>query len=73
MLCCHNNSANKYKRLDAKLERKMMEVKRSTSRDSNFRSVNGIILRFPLIKEGLKDIRGVFEQFGEFQHNFQPP
>lgn len=64
MLCCRN-SANKYKRLDAKLERKMMEVKRSASRDSNFRSVNGIILRFPQIKEGLKDIRGVFEKFDE--------
>ncbi|XP_058183058.1 probable calcium-binding protein CML22 isoform X2 [Rhododendron vialii] len=65
MFCCHNNSANTYKRLDTKVERKMMEIKRSTSKDSNFRSVNGIILRFPQIKEGLKDIRGVFEQLDE--------
>ncbi|GMP55644.1 hypothetical protein CsSME_00020406 [Camellia sinensis var. sinensis] len=64
MLCCHN-SLNKYKRLDTKLEKKMMEVKRSPSGNKNFRSINGIIMRFPQIKEGLKDIRGVFEQCDE--------
>ena len=68
MLGCHN-LPNKYKRLDAKLERKMMEVKKSTSGTNSFKSINGIILRFPQIKEGLKDIRGVFQQYGEFQQN----
>ncbi|KAL7251229.1 hypothetical protein ACSBR1_013123 [Camellia fascicularis] len=64
MLCCHN-SLNKYKRLDTKLEKKMMEVKRSPFGNNNSRSINGIIMRFPQIKEGLKDIRGVFEQCDE--------
>ncbi|XP_028102126.1 probable calcium-binding protein CML22 [Camellia sinensis] len=64
ILCCHN-SQNKYKRLDTKLEKKMMEVKRSPFGNNNFRSINGIIMRFPQIKEGLKDIRGVFEQCDE--------
>ncbi|KAL7251231.1 hypothetical protein ACSBR1_013124 [Camellia fascicularis] len=64
MLFCHN-LLNNYKRLDTKLEKKMMEVKRSPSGNNNFRSINGIIMRFPQIKEGLKDIQGVFEQCDE--------
>ncbi|KAA8548416.1 hypothetical protein F0562_000099 [Nyssa sinensis] len=64
ILCCHS-SPNKYKRLDAKLERKMMEVKKSASGNNSFRSINGIIMRFPQFKEGLKNIRGVFERYDE--------
>lgn len=64
LLCC--GSSNKYEKLDAKLERKMMEFKRNTSGRNNFRSFDGIILRFPQFRQGLKNIRGVFAQFGEF-------
>ncbi|XP_059651711.1 probable calcium-binding protein CML22 isoform X2 [Cornus florida] len=64
MLCCRN-SPNKYKRLDTKLERKMMEVKKSASGNNIFKSFNSIILRFPQFKEGLKDIRGMFERYDE--------
>ncbi|KAJ9154017.1 hypothetical protein P3X46_027397 [Hevea brasiliensis] len=64
-LFCHCGSQNKYKRLDAKLEKKMIEVKRSSSGHANFKSINSIILRFPRFKEGLKNIRGVFEQYDE--------
>lgn len=61
--CC--SSSNKYNRLDAKLGRKMVEVKRNSAGHDNFKSLNGIILRFPQFKEGLQNIRGVFEQYGE--------
>ncbi|OAY28255.1 probable calcium-binding protein CML22 isoform X1 [Manihot esculenta] len=64
-LFSHCGSQNKYKRLDAKLEKKMIEVKRSSSGHSNFKSINSIILRFPRFKEGLKNIKGVFEQYDE--------
>ncbi|KVH90970.1 Calcium-binding EF-hand [Cynara cardunculus var. scolymus] len=65
ILCCCN-SPNRYERLDSKLERKMMEVKNSSSQGStSFRSINSIILRFPRFKEGLKEIRGVFELYDE--------
>ncbi|KAM7461832.1 hypothetical protein LguiA_029953 [Lonicera macranthoides] len=64
MLCC-GASPNKYERLDTKLEKKMMEVKRTSSGPNNFRSIDSIILRFPQFKEGLKEIRGVFEQYDE--------
>ncbi|EEF44236.1 conserved hypothetical protein [Ricinus communis] len=62
---CHCGSQNKYKRLDAKLEKKMIEFKRSSSGPTNFKSIDSIILRFPRFKEGLKNIRGVFEQYDE--------
>lgn len=65
MLCCCN-SLNRYERLDNKLERKMMEVKQSNIQgQTSFRSINSIILRFPRFKEGLKEIRGVFELYDE--------
>ncbi|KAL7596970.1 probable calcium-binding protein CML22 [Lactuca sativa] len=65
MLCCCN-SVNRYERLDNKLERKMMEVKQSSLQgQTSFRSINSIILRFPRFKEGLKEIRGVFELYDE--------
>ncbi|KAJ8547087.1 hypothetical protein K7X08_010673 [Anisodus acutangulus] len=64
-LLCFWSAPKKYRRLDAKLETKMMELKRSSSGKSNFRSINSIILKFPQFKEGLKEIKGVFEQFDE--------
>ncbi|MCD7451400.1 hypothetical protein HAX54_011708 [Datura stramonium] len=64
-LLCFWNAPKKYRRLDTKLEIKMMELKRSSSGKSNFRSINGIILKFPRFREGLKEIKGVFEQFDE--------
>ncbi|CAN1144472.1 Probable calcium-binding protein CML22 [Linum perenne] len=69
---CHLGSANKYNRLDAKLEKKIIEIKRASSsaaaaapRLKTFKSINTIIMRFPQFKEQLKDIKGVFEQFDE--------
>ncbi|CAN4120803.1 unnamed protein product [Withania somnifera] len=62
-LLCFWNAPKKHRRLDAKLERKLMELKRSSSGQSKFRSINSIILKFPQFKEGLKEIKGVFEQF----------
>lgn len=62
---CRCGSPNKYKRLDAKLEKKLIELKRSSSGKTNFKSMNSIIMRFPQFKEELKHIRGVFEQYDE--------
>ncbi|KAL6002755.1 hypothetical protein ACLOJK_022975 [Asimina triloba] len=61
------NSSNKYRRLDPKLERKMSEaIKQKAATGSNtFRSINSIILRFPKFKEGLRNIRSVFEEYDE--------
>lgn len=64
IFCCQV-SESRYERLDSKLEKKMMEIKRNAAGQNNFRSVNGIIMKFPQLKEGLKEIRDVFEQYGE--------
>lgn len=49
----------------------MMEVKQSSLQgQTSFRSINSIILRFPRFKEGLKEIRGVFELYGMFNKIF---
>ncbi|KAH0739108.1 hypothetical protein KY290_037813 [Solanum tuberosum] len=64
-LLCFWNAPKKYRRLDTKLETKMVELKRSSSGQSKFRSINSIILKFPHFKEGLKEIKDVFEQFDE--------
>ncbi|PON63730.1 Parvalbumin [Parasponia andersonii] len=62
---CHCGSPNKYKRLDTKLERKLVEVKRGSQGVGNFKSINSIIMKFPQYKEELKKIRTVFEQYDE--------
>ncbi|XP_021290974.1 probable calcium-binding protein CML22 isoform X2 [Herrania umbratica] len=64
-MLCHCGSPNKYKKLDSKLERKMIEMKRSASGQSNFKSIDSIIVRFPQFRDGLKNLRGVFEQYDE--------
>ncbi|KAK9138250.1 hypothetical protein Sjap_008844 [Stephania japonica] len=58
-------SSNKHKRLDPKLERKLMEAikRRASSGQRTFRSINSIIMRFPHFKEGLRNIKQVFEQY----------
>lgn len=66
-MLCRGSSTSKYKRLDAKLEKKMVEAKRGSSGYQNFKSINSIILKFPQFREGLKNIGSVFEQYGEFQ------
>lgn len=63
MLCC-STLPSYYKRLDATLEKKMMEIKRNPSRNINFRSIDSIIMKFPQFREGLKKIREIFEQYG---------
>ncbi|XWS09137.1 hypothetical protein CRYUN_Cryun40dG0060200 [Craigia yunnanensis] len=64
-MLCNRGSSNKYTKLDSKLERKMIETKRSASGQSNFKSMDSIILRFPQFRDGMRNLRGVFEQYAE--------
>ncbi|XP_022761908.1 probable calcium-binding protein CML22 isoform X2 [Durio zibethinus] len=43
----------------------MIEMKRSASGQSNFKSIDSIIMRFPQFRDGLRNLRGVFEQYDE--------
>ncbi|KAI3925906.1 hypothetical protein MKW98_028042 [Papaver atlanticum] len=66
-MLCRCNTYSKYKRLNPKLEKKMVEAikKRGSSEPNTFKSINSIILRFPKFKEGLKNIKSVFDQYDE--------
>ncbi|XP_054806053.1 probable calcium-binding protein CML22 [Prosopis cineraria] len=65
MICCMTK-ANKYKKLDRKLERKIVEINRSSSAGQrNFKSIDTVVMRFPQIKEGLKTLKGIFVEYDE--------
>ncbi|PIN11265.1 Calmodulin and related proteins (EF-Hand superfamily) [Handroanthus impetiginosus] len=64
ILCCQI-LPNNNKRLDKKLERKIMEISKNASGNSNFKSIDSIIMKFPQIREELTQIRDVFEQYDE--------
>ncbi|KAL5702663.1 hypothetical protein ACHQM5_027850 [Ranunculus cassubicifolius] len=63
----HCNQTNKYRKLDPKLEKKLVESikKRASLGKNNFRSINTIILRFPQFKESLRNIKNVFDKYDE--------
>ena len=50
------------------LEKKLVESirQRAASGENSFKSVNSIIMKFPQFKEGLRHIKDIFEQYGEF-------
>ncbi|XP_021911342.1 probable calcium-binding protein CML22, partial [Carica papaya] len=64
-ILCYCGSSDKYEKLDAKLEKKMIEFKRNSSGHQNFKTIDSIIMRFPELKEGLKTIKYVFDQYDE--------
>lgn len=42
----------------------MMEIKRNSSGHSSFKSIDSVIMKFPQFRDGLKEIRDVFERYG---------
>ncbi|XP_030462982.1 probable calcium-binding protein CML22 [Syzygium oleosum] len=65
-ILCHRTSKIRYKRLDTKLEKKVLEVKNTpSSRHNKFQTINSIIMKFPQFKEGLKNIKAIFQQYDE--------
>ncbi|XP_010023705.2 probable calcium-binding protein CML22 [Eucalyptus grandis] len=65
-ILCHRPSQIRYKRLDTKLEKKVLEVKNtSSSRHNEFQRIDSIIMKFPQFKEGLKNIEAVYHQYDE--------
>ncbi|AEE76858.2 EF-hand domain pair [Arabidopsis suecica] len=65
MLCCCVNSENnkKYAELDAKLARKMVESRSIYPGHRSLKSMDSIIMKFPKLREGLRNIRSVFESY----------
>ncbi|KAL1213484.1 putative calcium-binding protein CML22 [Cardamine amara subsp. amara] len=65
MFCCCVNSENKkkYAELDAKLAQKMVESRRNYPGHRRLKSMDSIIMSFPKLREGLRNIRSVFESY----------
>ncbi|TKY66258.1 calcium-binding protein CML22 [Spatholobus suberectus] len=63
-LCCIGMSSKKMC-LDEKLERKIAEMRRYKFGKSKLKSVDSIVMLFPMFKERLKTLRGMFEQYDE--------
>lgn len=63
VLFCHV-VPNNHKKLDIKLEKKMMDIRGNTSGQISFKTIDTIIMKFPQFQEGFKEIRDVFEQYG---------
>ena len=56
----------KRRRVEKDLDDKVADAlrERTRSRQRTFRSVNGITMRLPRFKEGLRDIKDIFDQHG---------
>ncbi|XP_047318707.1 probable calcium-binding protein CML22 [Impatiens glandulifera] len=67
--CFHvSSSQRKCRRLDAKLEKKMIEAhqrKLASNGNNSFKSMNSLILKFPQIRQGLKQVRHLFIEYDE--------
>ncbi|KAL9232769.1 hypothetical protein vseg_007839 [Gypsophila vaccaria] len=69
-IICRCQNANKHKRLDAKLEKKMIELRHRISRHESFRTINSIIMKFPRLREQIQNLRDVFLQYDEDHNGF---
>lgn len=65
-MCCITKSSER-KSLDGKLGKKIAEIRRNKFGQSRLKTVDSIVMLFPMFHERLKTLRGMFEQFGEFQ------
>jgi hypothetical protein len=56
----------KQRRVEKDLDDKVADAlrERTRSRQRTFRSVNSITMRLPRFKEGLRDIKDIFDQYG---------
>ncbi|XP_061355768.1 probable calcium-binding protein CML22 isoform X2 [Gastrolobium bilobum] len=64
-IICGIGKPSKKKSLDGKLERKIAELKRHKFGQSRLKSIDSIVILFPMFKERLKTLRGMFEQYDE--------
>ncbi|XP_073222291.1 probable calcium-binding protein CML22 isoform X3 [Cicer arietinum] len=64
IICCISKSSEK-KSLERKLEKKIAEIRRNKFGQSKLKSIDSIVMLFPMFKERLKTLRGMFEQYDE--------
>jgi len=68
VICCISEQGEK-KNLERKLEKKIAEIRRNKFGQTKLKSIDSIVMLFPMFKERLKTLRGMFEQYGKFQYS----
>lgn len=64
VICCISEQSEK-KSLERKLEKKIAEIRRNKFGQTKLKSIDSIVMLFPMFKERLKTLRGMFEQYDE--------
>lgn len=65
VICCISEQGEK-KSLERKLEKKIAEIRRNKFGQTKLKSIDSIVMLFPMFKEKLKTLKGMFEQYGKF-------
>jgi calcium-binding protein CML len=68
VICCMSEP-NEKKSLEKKLEKKIAEIRRNKFGQTKLKSVDSIIMLFPMFMERLKTLRAMFEEYGKLQNN----
>jgi len=68
VICCISEQGEK-KNLERKLEKKIAEIRRNKFGQTKLKSIDSIVMLFPMFKDRLKTLRGMFEQYGKFQQS----
>lgn len=71
IICCCMSEPSEKKSLEGKLEKKIAEMRSNKSGQRRLKSIDSIVMLFPMFKERLKTLRGMFEQYGKFQKTTQ--
>lgn len=66
LICCMSEQ-NEEKSLERNLEKKISEIRRNKFGQSKLKSIDTIVMLFPMFKERLKTLRAMFQQYGKFQ------
>ncbi|PNX73569.1 putative calcium-binding protein CML22-like [Trifolium pratense] len=64
VICCMSEPSEK-KSLEKKLEKKIAEIRRNKFGQTKLKSVDSIVMLFPMFKERLKTLRAMFEEYDE--------
>ncbi|XP_058736812.1 probable calcium-binding protein CML22 [Vicia villosa] len=64
LLCCMSEQ-NEEKSLERNLEKKISDIRRNKFGQSKLKSIDTIVMLFPMFKKRLKTLRGMFQQYDE--------
>ncbi|QHO47450.1 hypothetical protein HN51_016835 [Arachis hypogaea] len=72
-ICCCGRKPSKGNSLDRKLERKIIEMRKNKFGKSKLKSIDSVVMLFPMFREKLKTLRGMFEQYDEDSNGYIDP